>query len=241
MNSISPDLELTMELCSDFEDNKLPTLSFSLFMGPEGMEHTYFEKQMKNQVLLVERSSISRNQLMSIMSNEMRRRLEVIGEKVPKEEKNKVVNKYIQQLINSDYNWKQIHEIVVSGLKGNNRREKRREKLGIPKFRSGKYSLRERTDKKLLEKYNWFKQKRNETKENEKEERKEKERKSKWSHYKKKKTVIGALLEDEKRKVENPPKAVIFVQNTENSELATEIRKIISDLKPWTTIGLKVV
>ena len=171
----------------------------------------------------------------------MRRRLEVIGEKVPQEEKNRVVNKCIQQFINSDYNWKQINEIVVSGLKGNNRREKRREKLGIPKFRSGKYSLRERTDKKLLEKYNWFKQKRNETKENEKEERKEKERKSKWSHYKKKKTVIGALLEDEKRKVENPPKAVIFVQNTENSELATEIRKIISDLKPWTTIGLKVV
>ena len=79
-----------------------------------------------------------------------------MGENLPQVEKNKIVGKYTQQLINSEYNWTQVREIIVSGLKGQFRREKRRKKLGIPRFRSGKYSLSVRTDKRLLEKYNWF-------------------------------------------------------------------------------------
>ena len=134
MNSISKDLEFTMELCEDFEDLKLPTLSFSLFIGERGIEHTYFEKHMKNQTLLMERSSLSRQQKMSIMTNELRRRLEVIGENLPQKEKNGIVDQYTQQLLNSEYSWRQIRDIIVSGLKGQIRREKRREKLGIPKL-----------------------------------------------------------------------------------------------------------
>ena len=74
MNSVSPDLEFTMELCEDFKDNRLPTLSFSLWKGAEGLCHSYYEKEMKNQTLVVERSSMPRHNLMGIMSNEMRRR-----------------------------------------------------------------------------------------------------------------------------------------------------------------------
>ena len=37
------------------------------------------------------------------------------------------------------------------------------------------------------------------------------------------------------------PKAVIFVPSTENSTLAKEIRSVITQLKPWTGISLKVV
>ena len=59
-------------------------------MTDNGIDHTYFEKSMKNQTLVMERSSISRQQLMSIMTNELRRRLEVIGEKIPQEEKNRI-------------------------------------------------------------------------------------------------------------------------------------------------------
>ena len=33
----------------------------------------------------------------------------------------------------------------------------------------------------------------------------------------------------------------MFVQSTVNCELATEIRKVIQTLKPWTGIGIKVV
>ena len=68
------------------------------------IEHTYYEKAMKNQNLVVERSAIGRQQLMSIMTNEVRRRLEVIGASVSQNEHDKIVDKYTQQLVNSEYN-----------------------------------------------------------------------------------------------------------------------------------------
>ena len=37
------------------------------------------------------------------------------------------------------------------------------------------------------------------------------------------------------------PNWIIFVQNTANSELGNEVKKVINTLKPWTGIGLKVV
>ena len=104
MNSVNNDLEFTMELCDDFEDKRLPTLSFSLYMTDCGIEHTYYEKAMKNQILVVERSAIGRQPLMSIMTNEVRRRLEVIGASVSQNEHDKIVDKYTQQLVNSEYN-----------------------------------------------------------------------------------------------------------------------------------------
>ena len=79
MNKINDDLEFTLELCEDFNDGKLPTLSFALFAGKNGLQHTYFEKAMRNQILVMERSAIGRQQIMSIMSNELVRRLEVIS------------------------------------------------------------------------------------------------------------------------------------------------------------------
>ena len=118
IDSVSPDLDFTMEICEDFEDRKLPTLFFSLFIGDIGIEHTYYEKTMKNQTLLMERSSLGTQQKMSIMTNELQRRLEVIGENLPQIERNEIVEKYTKQLINSENKWKQVRNIIVSGLKG---------------------------------------------------------------------------------------------------------------------------
>ena len=176
------------------------------------------------------------------MTNELRRRLEVIGENLTQNEKNEIIDVYTQQLINSEYNWRQARDIIVSGLKGQVRREKRRERLGIPKFRSGKYSLNIRTEKRLLEKYNWFRRKKAEENED-KVESEDKKKDNRWCHYMKKKPVINALIEEknEREKIEEPPKAVIFVPNTKDSELASEIRKVIENLKPWTRMNIKVV
>ena len=125
MNAVNEDLEFTMELCTDFSDNKLPTLSFSLFYGEEGLEHTYFKKSMRNQTLLMSRSSMGKHQLMSIMTNELRRRMEVKGEKLKQNEKNDIINKYTQQLVNSEFKWRQIRKIIVSGITGHIRTEKK--------------------------------------------------------------------------------------------------------------------
>ena len=41
MNSVNPDLQFTMELCRDFGDGRLPTLSFSIWPGKDGVEHSF--------------------------------------------------------------------------------------------------------------------------------------------------------------------------------------------------------
>ena len=150
MNSICEDIEFTMELSSDFGDNKLPTLSFSLYANDMGIMHTYFEKQMKNQTLVVERSALGRQQIMNIMSNELIRRLEVTSSELEQCELNSIVDKFTQQLVNSEYCWKQCHEIIVSGLKGWIRKEAKKERLKVPRFRNGKFSLKARSDKKTI-------------------------------------------------------------------------------------------
>ena len=57
----------------------------------------------------------------------------------------------------------------------------------------------------------------------------------------KKKPPIEALKSEEVELIDDPPKAVLFVQYTANSELASEVKKIIQELRPWTGLNLKVV
>jgi len=97
------------------------------------------------------------------------------------------------------------------------RKEARKKKLKIPRFRSGKCSLKARTDKKLLERYNWFK-KRKTDESDEIDDENSKENDKKWTHYNKRKPVIKAIEAVESENVEPPPKAVLFVQNTLNGE-----------------------
>ena len=157
MNSVNVDLNFTMELVSDFADNRLPTLSFSMWPTEGGISHSYFEKSMRNQTLLMENSAIGRQSQISIMSNELRRRLEVMSEDLDKKEIIGVIDKYTQQLTNSGYNRKQQYEIIVSALKGNVRKENEmKRKCQGKRYRSGKDSLKSRMEKKLTEKYNWF-------------------------------------------------------------------------------------
>ena len=93
-----------------------------------------------------------------------------------------------------------------------------------------------------MEKYNWFKNKIDNSDEDSNVEDKAedklgvfKTRNRKWGHYRKKKAPIEALEEENASKIEEP------VQHTANSELASEARKVIQTLRPWTKINLKVL
>ena len=80
--------------------------------------------------MMMERSAIGDQAKYNIMSNELRRRLEVLSEGLTEAEVNGVINRYIQQLTNSGFSWKQQREIIVSALKGHVRRESARIKNG---------------------------------------------------------------------------------------------------------------
>ena len=94
---------------------------------------------------------MSRQSLISILSNELTRRLEVLDEHLDNTEIIAVINKFVQQLVNSEFGWKQCREIVVSSLLGYTRKEERRKAAGKPRYRSGCDSLESRVEKKLVE------------------------------------------------------------------------------------------
>ena len=80
--------------------------------------HTYYEKPMKTQFSVMQRSAMSEHQKMSILSNELVRRLSNIHRDVVAEEIEGVIEQYIGQLKNSGYTRKQAKEIVVCGVVG---------------------------------------------------------------------------------------------------------------------------
>ena len=120
MNSINTDLEFTTELREDFQDRKLPTLDCKLWLEEDGsLNHTYFEKDMRSQLVIPEKSAMAMSQKISILSNDLVRRLSNINvEKVEEEEKVRVVEHFITQLKTSGYDRKKAREIVVSGIVG---------------------------------------------------------------------------------------------------------------------------
>ena len=93
--------------------------------------------------------------------------------------------------------------------------------------------------KKLLEKYQWFKKKREKEENESNSELKNGQNPAKIGQSIKKGQIKPKNgLENEDKEV---PKAVIFVPFTVDSKLAKEIRNVIQSLKQWTGIELKVV
>ena len=100
MNSINPNLKFTTEAPEDYPRDRLPTLDFVLWMVDGILFHTYYEKPMKNQHTIMQRSAMSEHQKMSILGNELVRRLSNIHEEVTKEELEPVIEHYISLLKN---------------------------------------------------------------------------------------------------------------------------------------------
>ena len=72
---------------------------------------------------MLDRSSIGEQAKHNIMSNELKRWLEVLSDDLSESKISGIVDKCSQQITNSRYNCKQQKEIIVSALKGHFRRE----------------------------------------------------------------------------------------------------------------------
>ena len=144
MNNINPDLKFTSEIREDFQDGKIPTLDCKIWMMEDwSMNHTYFEKEMRNQMLIPERSAISSKQKMSILSNEAVRRLSKVNiEKLGEEEAAEVLEHLTTQLKTSGYDRRQSREIIISGVKGPRRKMRRRLDQGIDFYRGAVSTLK---------------------------------------------------------------------------------------------------
>ena len=118
MNSINEDLKFTTETEKDFVNLRLPTLSFEVWSENSGIRHSYYEKGMRSQVLTMQRSSMAEKSKYSILVNEIVRRFEVMEDNLPIKEQISIIDHYTKQLRNSEYEYKQSKDIIVSALKG---------------------------------------------------------------------------------------------------------------------------
>ena len=131
MNAINEDLEFTIEICSDFTDNRIPTLDFFLWPERWGLNHSFFQKSMRTPYVTMKRSAMSDQQRYSILANDLVRRLSNINiDRVSQEEVIRNVEDYTNMLVTSGYERVQAREAIVSGIRGWKTRIKRRAENG---------------------------------------------------------------------------------------------------------------
>ena len=118
MNNINPDLKFTVETELDYVEMRLPSLDFYMWVEDGLIHHSYYEKPMRTQLVLMKKSSMGIQQKMDILSNELIRRLSVVGEGISIKEKVGIIDHYSKQLKNSGYDRKMIKKIIVCGLRG---------------------------------------------------------------------------------------------------------------------------
>ena len=238
MNSVSEDLMFTTETEDDFNNKRLPTLSFQVWSEKSGLRHSYFEKDMRAQILTMKKSSQSEQSKYSILVNELTRRFEVVDKDIDVEERVSIVDHYTQQLVNSGYGEEQIRDIVESSLKGIVRKEERRVKRKY-QYRCAEETLEERNRRKLTENVTWFREENEEEEDEQKQKRKEAE--GAWSQWrkvnKKRKRIQNSIEIDGKKKI----MSVLFVQHTERSALAKKLREKLETLEKVGNIKIKVV
>ena len=225
MSSIYEGISLTMEIAEDFKDQKLPTLDFNLYLEDGELRYSYFEKEMKTPFCITEKSAMCERSKMSILSNDLIRRCMNTCEKTSQEDKNMMVEEYIDRLKASGYNRKQVREVITSGLTGYTSKVRRAELEERPLHRPAHSTLANRHKKKLTEKTSWYKPRKDKKLE---EKIHPPERKIKKKDYKK-----------DHRNFE--VRAVMFVPRTKGGVLATRLREAEEKLAEITGYKVKVV
>ena len=130
MNSVCEDLEFTTETVYDFEDRMLQTLDFKCEIVKNQISYTYFQKSMKTPLVIGASSAMGEHQKISILSNEVIRRLSNVSEDRSQAERVGIVDTLTKELKNSGYTRPKAREILVSGLLGMERKRKRRAREG---------------------------------------------------------------------------------------------------------------
>ena len=85
-------------------------------------------------------------------------RLDSFSKSVPLTQKVEALNKFSQKIVISGHKVVTVRSILISGIKGFNRRVSRCQAEGVPLHRSAGQSADKRRKKKMLAKTNWFRE-----------------------------------------------------------------------------------
>ena len=173
---------------------------------------------MKTPFCIMKSSAMSEKSKIQILSQDLIRRMLNVCESVPQSERNKIINNYTDRLARSGYNKNQIKEIIVSGLTGYEKKVAKAARENVPLHRPASATLKSRLNKKLTQRQNWFKGKKN-----------------KDENQSSKKPNIA-------REVVDPPiVSVMFVQQTPHSQLLHQLRLTESKISAVTEDRVKIV
>ena len=227
MESIFPELKFTMEIEDDFVNKRLPTLDFDLYVEDQKViRHGFYEKPINTPFVTMERSALAEQSKISILANDLVRRMSNIGEENREKESIEVVDNYTRKLKTSGYTRVQAKEIIISGLRGFEAKVERAKGGKRPFYRKARDTLRLRIKKKLLEKTSWYRK------------RKDKEPKNKKE---KPRSNRNPVEKTELNQGDIEIKAVMFVPRTKNGELARKLREKEMELGKLTGFRLKIV
>ena len=232
LNDINPDLTFTVEVEEDFPHKKLPTLDTNMWLNKDGtVSHSFFEKDMKSQLVIEKDSAMSIRQKICILSNEVTRRLYNLESSLEnlEEEVSRIMENFTRQCKNSGWGRREIKEMIISGYTGWQRRLERRKEQCGQEYRGAASSLPLRTRKKLTGREDWYKVTGNDKREREQED---------MGLPRKKRRKRG------ENKVENKKSnniAVMFVPYTKGGELARRLREVENQLENQTGYRIKIV
>ena len=242
MDSVNSDLKFTTESQEDFENERLPTLDFEMWLTQDGVKHSYYQKPMKTPLVLMERSGISHKQKFQILTNELNRRLSnIMQDKIPVSEIKTKIEQYIIELKSSGYNISQAREIICSGIRGWRNRSRKRKRQNVPFYRPAESTIEERMLKEISEKENWYKV--NDDEDDDDEGNPSKYAKTSGWLRAQSAPVAGRIprRHGKRFKKKDQVSSVIFVPHTVGSQLAKDLNEKEEKLKDITGEKVKVV
>ena len=167
---------------------------------------------------------MSENPKMQCLANDLVRRMMNTKEDRPDSFRATIIDKYGVKLMTSGYSKEQSRRILVSGMKGYLRKKERRKQAG----RGGRIHLtsqesqQSRIRKKLIGKSSWYKSRKKEDP----------------PHHQGGKGVPGKMKKDV---AALKTRAVLFLEQTPQGELARRIKEQLQNLEPTLGYRIKVV
>ena len=148
-----------MESEEDFPNKRLQTLDFEAWYDAQegAIKHSFFEKSMQTNLVIMERSAMGNQQKHSVLANDLVRRLSNMSQTLTITEYVAVIDKYTFKLKASGYSQEQAKEIIMSGIRGYKNKIARRKRENQPFYRPARKTLSARVKKKLMEKTTWYK------------------------------------------------------------------------------------
>ena len=245
MQGLTKCLSFTVETCEDFSDGWLPTLDFQLRVNEQNViEYSFYEKPTAPNRCLQSETALNQNSLIRCLGNEVGRRLDSFSGTVPLRERVAALDRFSQKLLNSGHSLATVRSIIVSGIKGYQRKVARCEAARTPLHRSSGQSAASRRTKKLLAKSNWFRSAKEESETGEKSSQPWEDQASCGVGARKGVARTGRKPQGASQKPEAKQElrttTVLFVEFSKGGSLQKSMREVLDRLTPMLGFRVRV-